>query len=104
MLQDINDKETSISTDGMTVGIDYRHPAFGGGFGEGYKVRYGYDLVGNRFNSKDPTSIRQENTPLDTCVGGNGKVDRIKPVCFSNCLVTMFISRPRYSCSWYYCC
>jgi hypothetical protein len=54
------------------IGIDYRHPAFGGGFGEGYPVRYGYDLVGNRFNSRDPSSRIQKETPLDACETGNG--------------------------------
>lgn len=54
-------------------GIDYRHPAFGSGFGPGYQVRFGYDLVGNQFNSRDPLSRRQRETPLDTCEEGNGK-------------------------------
>jgi len=54
-------------------GIDYRHPAFGSGFGPGYQVRFGYDLVGNQFNSRDPLSRRQRETPLDTCEDGNGK-------------------------------
>jgi len=55
-------------------GIDYRHPAFGSGFGPGYQVRFGYDLVGNQFNSRDPLSRRQRETPLDACEDGNGNV------------------------------
>lgn len=55
-------------------GIDYRHPAFGSGFGPGFKVRLGYDLVGNQFNSRDPLSIKQRETPLDACEDGNGKI------------------------------
>lgn len=55
-------------------GIDYRHPAFGGGFGPGFQVRYGYDLVGSRFNSRNPYSRRQSETPLDDCLDGNGKL------------------------------
>lgn len=54
-------------------GIDYRHPAFGGGFGPGYQVRYGYDLVGDKYNSRDPNSRQQGETPLDSCLNGNGK-------------------------------
>ncbi|KAH6988981.1 peptidase S8/S53 domain-containing protein, partial [Ilyonectria sp. MPI-CAGE-AT-0026] len=30
-------------------GIDYTHEAFGGGFGEGFRVDAGYDLVGNDY-------------------------------------------------------
>ncbi|RKP26267.1 peptidase S8/S53 domain-containing protein [Syncephalis pseudoplumigaleata] len=30
-------------------GVDYDHPALGGGFGEGYKVAYGHDYVGDRY-------------------------------------------------------
>ncbi|KAI8972519.1 peptidase S8/S53 domain-containing protein [Pilobolus umbonatus] len=52
-------------------GIDYLHPAFGGGFGAGHTVRYGYDLVGDYFDSSDIDSIAQKDTPLDTCKNGN---------------------------------
>ncbi|EGG02868.1 subtilisin protease [Melampsora larici-populina 98AG31] len=31
-------------------GIDCGHPAFGGGFGPGFKVSFGYDFVGDAFN------------------------------------------------------
>ncbi|CAM1511985.1 Fc.00g094980.m01.CDS01 [Cosmosporella sp. VM-42] len=52
-------------------GIDYRHPALGGGFGEGFKVAGGYDLVGEDytgFNTPVPDS-----DPLTTCLeGGHG--------------------------------
>ncbi|KAK1569693.1 uncharacterized protein LY79DRAFT_571369 [Colletotrichum navitas] len=36
-------------------GVDYRHPAFGGGFGPGFKVSGGYDLVGE--GSRKPIHI-----------------------------------------------
>lgn len=55
------------------LGVDYNHPALGGGFGEGHLVRYGYDLVGNNFNSRDPFSRRTHDTPLDSCKQGTGK-------------------------------
>lgn len=92
-------------------GIDYRHPAFGSGFGPGYQVQYGYDLVGDNFNSRDPNSRRQKETPLDTCIEGNGKanynaylgkekkkggVNRIN-------LIQAYIHRSRNPCSRYHC-
>jgi hypothetical protein len=57
----------------LSLGIDYRHPAFGGGFGPGFPVQVGLDFVGNQFNSRDPTSRRQSESPLDDCQEGNGK-------------------------------
>ncbi|KAG9231301.1 putative minor extracellular protease vpr [Amylocarpus encephaloides] len=33
----------------VDTGIDYNHPALGGGFGPGFKVAGGYDLVGDGF-------------------------------------------------------
>ncbi|KAF9876569.1 serine endopeptidase [Colletotrichum karsti] len=44
-------------------GVDYRHPALGGGFGPGFKVSGGYDLVGEEYdesNEKVP-----DEDPLD---------------------------------------
>ncbi|KAF9870568.1 subtilisin-like serine protease pr1c [Colletotrichum karsti] len=34
-------------------GIDYNHPALGGGFGAGFKVESGYDLVGDDYEPGD---------------------------------------------------
>ena len=50
----------------MDSGIDYDHPDLGGGFGEGCRVAYGYDFVGDDFTG--------ENTPVpdeypDDCMG-----------------------------------
>ncbi|KAF5518304.1 Minor extracellular protease vpr [Colletotrichum aenigma] len=45
-------------------GVDYRHPALGGGFGSGFKVSGGYDLVGEDYdgsNEKVP-----DDDPLDS--------------------------------------
>ena len=39
----------------MDTGVDYDHPDLGGGFGGGYRVAYGYDLVGDAYNA-DPDS------------------------------------------------
>lgn len=33
----------------IDTGVDYTHPALGGGFGPGFKVAGGYDLVGDGF-------------------------------------------------------
>ncbi|KAH9817288.1 subtilisin protease [Melampsora americana] len=35
-------------------GIDCGHPAFGGGFGPGFKIGFGYDFVGDAFNFSSP--------------------------------------------------
>ncbi|KAJ3107282.1 hypothetical protein HDU97_004421 [Phlyctochytrium planicorne] len=48
-------------------GIDYHHEALGGGFGPGYKVAFGYDMVGDDYKG-DGVSIPQPDAdPLDTC-------------------------------------
>ncbi|KAI9270392.1 peptidase S8/S53 domain-containing protein [Phascolomyces articulosus] len=65
-------RELGFWGDGITVGVidtgvDYYHPALGGGFGPGYKVAIGYDLVGDTFNVSDPSSIHPQDTPLDSC-------------------------------------
>ena len=39
----------------MDTGVDYDHPDLGGCFGDGCRVAFGYDLVGDAFNA-DPTS------------------------------------------------
>ncbi|KAI8887765.1 subtilisin-like protein [Backusella circina FSU 941] len=69
--------ELNLTGEGITVGvvdsgIDYHHEAFGGGFGPGYRVQLGYDLVGDRFDSNDPHSVQTNDTPLDACPEGNG--------------------------------
>ncbi|KAI8066214.1 peptidase S8/S53 domain-containing protein [Gilbertella persicaria] len=69
-------RELNLTGEGILVGlidtgIDYRHKAFGGGFGPGYKVVTGYDLVGDSWDyTNDPIP---DNDPLDDCGAfGNG--------------------------------
>ncbi|KAI8372018.1 peptidase S8/S53 domain-containing protein [Choanephora cucurbitarum] len=46
-------------------GLDYMHPALGGGFGKGYKVVAGYDLVGDAFDfDLEP---QPDADPYDSC-------------------------------------
>ncbi|KAK1987060.1 subtilisin-like serine protease [Colletotrichum cereale] len=50
-------------------GVDYRHPALGGGFGPGFTVSGGYDLVGEEYdgsNEKTP-----DGDPLDSLGHGS---------------------------------
>jgi len=47
-------------------GIDYTHPALGGGFGPGYKVESGYDLVGDDYVAGGELS--PDDDPMD-CLG-----------------------------------
>lgn len=52
-------------------GVDYRHPALGGGFGKGHKIALGYDFVGDAYTG-DNTPVPDPD-PLATCVdGGHG--------------------------------
>jgi subtilisin family serine protease len=38
----------------IDTGVFYNHPALGGGFGPGFKVSGGYDLVGSGYPGGDP--------------------------------------------------
>ncbi|KAJ4201741.1 hypothetical protein NW759_015510 [Fusarium solani] len=47
-------------------GIDYTHPAFGGGFRPGYRVEAGYDLVGDDYVAGG--EYKPDDDPMD-CLG-----------------------------------
>ncbi|CAO3643911.1 unnamed protein product [Cunninghamella echinulata] len=74
-------KELKNTGKGIVIGIidsgvDYNHEALGGGFGKGYKVAYGEDLVGDAYGSLSPLPVYIPGTPpLDKCgkaTGANG--------------------------------
>lgn len=49
----------------LHTGIDYLHPALGGGFGKGFKVIKGYDLVGDAYTGLN--TPKPDSDPLDAC-------------------------------------
>ncbi|KAI8374401.1 peptidase S8/S53 domain-containing protein [Radiomyces spectabilis] len=55
----------------LDTGIDYKHPALGGGFGPGYKVAVGADVVGDDYTAENPV-IKPNPTPLDECGASSG--------------------------------
>lgn len=54
----------------LDTGIDYTHPALGEGFGEGFKVTKGYDIVGDAYTGAN-TPVPDDD-PLDACGAGSG--------------------------------
>ena len=55
----------------VDTGIAYRHPALGGGFGSGFKVAKGYDLVGNwNGDGKNPDEDPDDQQGHGTHVAG----------------------------------
>ncbi|KAJ2996099.1 hypothetical protein HDV02_000152 [Globomyces sp. JEL0801] len=54
----------------IDTGVYYNHPALGGGFGMGYKVEYGYDLVGDNFTTAGSPTYPDDD-PIDNCSDGS---------------------------------
>ncbi|EON96749.1 putative serin endopeptidase protein [Phaeoacremonium minimum UCRPA7] len=58
----------------VDTGTDYTHPALGGGFGPGFKVAGGYDLVGDGewpyYSDKEPDSDPKDSLGHGTHVAG----------------------------------
>ncbi|KAL0934930.1 subtilisin-like serine protease pr1c [Colletotrichum truncatum] len=52
----------------VDTGVDYRHPALGGGFGEGFPVGYGWDLTGDAYTERSDAP-QPDADPLDSCQG-----------------------------------
>lgn len=63
-LHDLGIKGKGIKIGIVDTGVDYRHPALGGGFGPGHKIAGGYSYI-----SDNGTSINSPD-PLTTCYGG----------------------------------
>ncbi|KAI8870978.1 subtilisin-like protein [Ramicandelaber brevisporus] len=54
----------------IDTGIDYKHPALGGCFkGPGCRVQYGYDIVGNAYDSSTNPVATPDPDPMDECNG-----------------------------------
>ncbi|KAK7032714.1 minor extracellular protease vpr [Favolaschia claudopus] len=51
----------------LDTGTDYTHPFLGGGFGPGFKVAGGYDLVGDAYTGSNAPV--PDADPLDQCAG-----------------------------------
>ncbi|KAK6216849.1 serine endopeptidase [Colletotrichum tabaci] len=67
-VKDLHD--AGIAGRGLTIamvdtGVDYGHPALGDGMGEGYKIQYGIDLVGDNWQIGD--SPRMDSDPYTEC-------------------------------------
>ncbi|KAI9333771.1 peptidase S8/S53 domain-containing protein [Zopfochytrium polystomum] len=69
----VNDARTKLGLTGKGIkiavidtGTYYLHPALGGGFGPGFKVAFGYDLVGDKYDGSS-ASIHPDADPLDNC-------------------------------------
>jgi subtilisin family serine protease len=46
------------------------HPALGGGFGKGFKVTNGFDLVGDAYTGSN--TPKPDSDPLDACGAASG--------------------------------
>ncbi|KAJ6625831.1 subtilisin-like protease [Mycena sp. CBHHK59/15] len=51
----------------LDTGVDYTHPFLGGGFGKGFKIAGGFDLVGDNYTGLN-TPVPDPD-PLDQCAG-----------------------------------
>ncbi|KAI9148138.1 Peptidase [Paramyrothecium foliicola] len=52
----------------VDTGVDYRHPALGGGIGPGYKIESGWDFVGPNWDPSRPDEVSPNDDPMD-CQG-----------------------------------
>ena len=68
---DYGNKGDSVVVGIIDTGIDYLHPALGGGFGKGFKVIGGYDYYNN---DNDPMDDNDHGTHVAGIVAGNNNV------------------------------
>ncbi|CAH7671260.1 peptidase S8/S53 domain-containing protein [Phakopsora pachyrhizi] len=64
-LHDAGFKCRNIKIAVIDSGFDCQHPAFGGGFGEGFRVQSGYDFVGDDYNGDN--GYQPKNDPCASC-------------------------------------
>ncbi|KAJ3107289.1 hypothetical protein HDU97_004428 [Phlyctochytrium planicorne] len=69
----VNEARRSLKLSGKGIkvaiidtGVDYMHPALGGGFGPGFKVAYGYDFAGDNFSLTSRIPV-EDPDPMDNC-------------------------------------
>ncbi|KAL0930014.1 serine endopeptidase [Colletotrichum truncatum] len=72
--------DRGIFGQGLTIaivdeGIDYYHPALGGGYGKGHKVQFGVDLVGDNWTTGDIPRMDQD--PYSECTAHGSHVSGI---------------------------
>ncbi|KAI9265805.1 peptidase S8/S53 domain-containing protein [Helicostylum pulchrum] len=65
-------RELNLTGEGVFIaiidtGVDYLHPALGGGYGPGYTVQTGYDFVGNKYGSVPGSVPEPDSDPYDDC-------------------------------------
>lgn len=60
----------------LDTGIDYMHPDLGGGIGEGFKVKGGYNFV---INTDDPMDDHSHGTHVAGIVAANGVLKGVAP-------------------------
>lgn len=70
---DITGSEITVAV--VDTGLDYLHPALGGGVGAGFKVRFGIDLVGDDFKVGLPPRPRSD--PYAECLAHGTHVSGI---------------------------
>lgn len=74
----------------IDTGIDYNHPDLGGGYGPGFRVVGGWDLVGDGFDARDPAKRipvpdpdpmdpRGHGTHVAGIIGANGTIRGVAP-------------------------
>ncbi|KAK4517454.1 Transmembrane osmosensor [Mucor velutinosus] len=67
---ELKNKGKGIFVGVLDTGVDYLHPALGGGFGKGFKVIKGYDLVGDAYTGLN--APKPDSDPLDACGAASG--------------------------------